>query len=347
MSNPDTSLRDLAGRVAMKPEFPVSRRKAVGLLASIAATPFSRIARAQTGQLQRATLRLNYVPNAEHAPYYLGLKKGFYKDVGIDLQILPGTGSNDTVRLVGAGNDMFGVAVADAVVTGRGRGAPVVSLGVLLQQSPNVMVSLKKSGITKPTDLYGKKVGVPSRSTVYAFWLALIKAAGLDASKVETIDLGTTPTSGVLVGGGIDAAITLATNEKVALELRGIELNVIDLGQYGVRSYGQILFCNDTLAEKQPELVKNVTAATFKSWQYTIEHTKEAIEALKEYVPETNIDHELAKWKEITPRTKARGDQVPFGHQDAAGWRSTYETFAAAGLIGTAYDPTKLIAVVK
>jgi NitT/TauT family transport system substrate-binding protein len=332
----------------MKRDLVVSRRKAVTLAASsIAVAALGGSAWAQSGQLQKATLRLNYVPNAEHAPYYLGLKKGFYKEQGVDLQILPGTGSNDTVRLVGAGNDMFGVAVADAVVTGRSRGAPVVSLGVLLQQSPNVMVSLKKNGITKPTDLYGKKVGVPSRSTVYAFWLALIKAAGLDASKVETVDLGATPTSGVLASGGIDAAITLATNEKVALELRGIELNVIDLGQYGVRSYGQVLFSNDTLVKNQPDLVKKVAAATMKSWQYTIEHTKEAVEVLKEYVPETKVEHELAKWKEITPRTKARGEQVPFGHQDAAGWRSTYETFAAAGLIGTAYDPTNLIAAVK
>jgi NitT/TauT family transport system substrate-binding protein len=136
----------------MKNEFSVSRRKAVVLAASsIAAATLPRAGWAQSEQLRKATLRLNYVPNAEHAPYYLGLKKGFYKEQGVDLQILPGTGSNDTVRLVGAGNDMFGVAVADAVVTGRGRGAPVVSLGVLLQQSPNVMVSLKKNGITKPT----------------------------------------------------------------------------------------------------------------------------------------------------------------------------------------------------
>lgn len=332
----------------MTRDFSISRRKVVALAASsIAMAAMGSSPRAQSGQLQKATLRLNYVPNAEHAPYYLGLKKGFYKEQGVDLQILPGTGSNDTVRFVGSGNDMFGVAVSDAVVTGRGRGAPVVSLGALLQQSPNVMVSLKKNGITKPTDLYGKKVGVPSRSTVYAFWLALIKAAGLDASKVDTVDLGATPTSGILVGGGIDAAITLATNEKVALELRGIELNVIDIAKYGVRSYGQVLFTNEMLVKKQPDLAKRVNEATLKSWQYTIDHTREAIEVLKEYVPETKVENELAKWKEITPRTKAIGQQVPFGHQDEAGWRATYQTFAAADLIGTAYDPVKLIAAVK
>ena len=52
-------------------------------LASTGLTP----ARAQA-PLQKATLRLNYVPNAEHAPYYLGLKKGFFREVGLDLEIL-------------------------------------------------------------------------------------------------------------------------------------------------------------------------------------------------------------------------------------------------------------------
>lgn len=322
-------------------------RRCILAAASLAMAATLQPAWAQDEGLTKVTLRLNYVPNAEHAPYYLGLKKGFYKEAGLDIEILPGSGSNETVRLVGAGNDMFGVSVADAVLIGRGRGAPVVSLAVLLQQSPNVMVSLKERGIEKPTDLYGKKVGVPSRSTVFAFWKALSSSAGLDEDQIETVDLGTTPTSGVLVSGGIDAAITLATNEKVALEKRGVELNVIDLAQYGVRSYGQVLFANEDVVKNQPEVAAKMKEATLKAWQYTIENTEEAINVLKEFVPETNIEHELAKWDEIIPRTRNLDADVPFGHQDVAGWESSYNTFAAADLIGTPYEPASLIAETK
>jgi NitT/TauT family transport system substrate-binding protein len=317
---------------------------AVAAVLALAVTGAAVPAGAQTAALKPATLRLNYVANAEHAPYYLGLKKGFYKEEGLDVTISPGTGSNDTVKLVGTGNDMFGVAVADAVVVGRGRGVPIVSTAVLLQQSPNVLASLAESNITKPEDLYGKKIGVSSRSTVFAFWLALVKSAKLDSSKVTMLDLGATATAPVLVAKTIDATIILATNEVVALKVDGFKLNVVDLGKYGVHSYGQVLFANADLVKRDPDLVKRFTRATLKSWQYTIANVDEAIGILKQYVPETEVSKEKEKWTEITPRTKALSGDVPFGHQDAAGWKDTYETFKGAGLIDTDFNPADMIA---
>lgn len=294
--------------------------------------------------LKPVSFRLNYVANAEHAPYYVGVKKGFYKDEGLQVTITPGTGSNDTVKLVGAGNDMFGVAVADAVLIGRGRGVPVVSTAVLLQQSPNVLASLTAKNITKPEDLLGKKVGVSSRSTVFAFWKAFVKATKLDESKIDFSDLGTTASSPVLIAGTIDATITLATNEIIAMREDGIKLNTLDLGKYGVHSYGQVLFANETLAQKDPALVKAFTRATLKAWEYTMANIPEAIAILKESVPETEIKKETAKWTEITPRTKALTGNVAFGSQSAEGWAATYATFQSAGLIDKAFDPASIMA---
>ncbi|HWK97405.1 MAG TPA: ABC transporter substrate-binding protein [Pseudolabrys sp.] len=294
--------------------------------------------------LKPVSFRLNYVANAEHAPYYVGVKKGFYKEAGLDVTIAPGTGSNDTVKLVGAGNDMFGVAVADAVLVGRGRGVPVVSTAVLLQQSPNVLASLTAKNITKPEDLLGKKVGMSSRSTVFAFWKAFVKETKLDETKIQFSDLGATASSPVLIAGTIDATITLATNEVVALREDGVKLNTLDLGEYGVRSYGQTLFANDNLTKKDSALVKAFTAATLKAWEYTIANVPEAIAILKESVPETEVKKEIAKWTEITPRTKALKGDVAFGSQTAEGWASTYATFSSAGLIDTAFDPASIMA---
>lgn len=311
-------------------------------MAAIGATIGAPVVRAQS--LKPVSFRLNYVANAEHAPYYVGVKKGFYKDAGLNVTITPGTGSNDTVKLVGAGNDMFGVAVADAVLVGRGRGVPVASTAVLLQQSPNVLCSLAAKNITKPEDLIGKKVGVSSRSTVFAFWKAFVKATKLDESKIEFSDLGATASSPVLIAGTIDATITLATNEVIAMREDGIKLNTLDLGKYGVHSYGQTLFANEALTKKDPALIKAFTAATLKAWEYTIANVPEAIAILKESVPETEIKKETAKWTEIAPRTKALTGNVPFGAQSAEGWASTYATFQSAGLIDQAFDPASIMA---
>jgi len=296
-------------------------------------------------ELKPVSFRLNYVANAEHAPYYLAVKKGFYKEVGLDVKITPGNGSNDTVRLVGAGNEMFGVAVSDAVATGRGRGVPVVSLAVLLQQSPNVLMSLEATNIKAPTDLYGKHVGLNSRSTDYAFWKALVKTANLDVSKIKVDDLGASSDAAMLVSKTIDATMGLATNEVVALRAEGLKLNTLEPGKYGVQAYGQVLFANQQVVEKDPDLAKRFRAATLKAWEYTIGHLDEAIAALKESVPATDVKNETAKWVEITPRTKPfDGSSIAFGTQTTEGWQKTIDTFKAADLIEKDFKPDEIIA---
>lgn len=290
-------------------------------------------------RLAKATLRLNWNPNAEHAPYYLGKKKGFYAEHGIDLDILPGTGSAVAVRLVGAGDSMFGVAVADTVTVGRSQRIPVVSLGALLQKSPTILASLKSKNITKPTDLYGKKVGDNPASTVYAFWKAFLRVNGLDTSKITEVAI-TGSSIGPLVAGTIDAAGLLLTNEVVVVESRGHPLNIIDYYDYRVRSYGQTLFTSDSVLNANKDLAKRMALATFKAWTYTLDHVDEAINALADAVPETDKKLEASKWPPIkrlvwNADAKAHG----FGYQTLEGWTQTYDTFRAGGLIQNDFDP--------
>ena len=292
--------------------------------------------------LDKTTLRLNFNPNAEHAPYYLGKKKGFYAAQGIDLTILPGTGSAVAVKLVGGGDSMFGVAVADAVTVGRSQNIPVVSLGVLLQNSPTVLVSLKSKNITKPADLYGKKVGNDPASTIFAFWKAFVTINKLDASKITEVTIAGSLV-GPLVAGAIDAGGALYTNEVVVIENRGQPLNIINYHDYGVKSYGQTLFTSERVLNANKDLAKRMALATFKSWTYTLDHVDEAVNALAEAIPETNKTLETAKWPNIkqlvwSPDARAHG----FGYQTLEGWTQTYDTFQSGGLIQNPMDPKTL-----
>jgi len=329
----------------MSKKLTLSRRDFVLTGAAVTAGLGLTSSRVRAQGLTPVSFRLNYVANAEHAPYFLAVQKGYYKDVGLDVKITPGNGSNDTVKLVGAGNEMFGVAVSDAVATGRGRGVPVVSLAVLLQQSPNVLMSLESTGIQAPTDLYGKHVGVDTRSTDYAFWKALVKSTNLDPSKIQVTDLGDGSATALLLSKAIDATMGLATNEVVAVESEGTKLNVMEPGKYGVQAYGQVLFGNEQIVTKNPDLAVRFRSATLKAWEYTIDHVDEAIAALKEAVPATDIASETAKWKEIIPRTKpVDGSSIPFGTQTVAGWQKTIDTFKAADLIDQDFKPDEIIA---
>ena len=201
--------------------------------------------------------------------------------------------------------------------------------------------SLKAKRITKPTDLYGKKVGDNPASTVYAFWKAFAQVNRLDASKITEVAIPAIIAP--LIAGTVDAGGMLLTNEVVVVEHKGFPLNIINYYDYGVRSYGQTLFTSESVLNGNRDLAKRMAQATFKSWTYTFDHVDEAVDALAEAVPETDKRLEAAKWPNIkalvwSPDAKANG----FGHQSAAGWRQTYETFRTGGLIPDAFDPASI-----
>lgn len=303
------------------------------------APTFLRYAAAK--DLTKVAFQLNFNPNAEHAPYFLGKKLGFYEEVSIDIQIKPGQGSAAAAQLVGTGDSAFGVGVADALVVAKSQAIPIISTAVLLQQSPTVLGSKKKQNILVPKDLYGKKVAVSPQSTVYAYWKAFIKVNNLDLSQIEEVS-ATGATLPLLIADKVDASGLLLTNEVVTLRYEGFEINIIQYSDYGVISYGQTLFANQDFIKKNPDIAAAFTAATLKSWTYALKHTDEAIDALAEAVPETDKKLEALKFPAIIQLSTNKEGTSRFGEQSLEGWTLSYDTFMRGGLIDTPYDPQSL-----
>jgi NitT/TauT family transport system substrate-binding protein len=308
-------------------------------LAASAVAPCRGVAR--QGDLTPMSLQLNWNPNAEHAPYYLGQQLGYYAEEGIELEILPGTGSGNAVTLVGTGDSPFGVAIADALVLGRAQGVPALSTAVLLQENPGVLVSFKEKGIVEPEDIYGKRIALNPQSTGYAFWVAFTEANNLDRSQITEVNVSTAELP-LLIADEVDITGALLTNEVVTLLADGYELNMIDYDDYGVSSYGQVLLSSDDYIAENPDLAQRFVAATLRSWEYTMEHVDEAIAALAEAVPETDVELETAKWPPIIELAMAPDGQTPFGQQSLEGWTQTAEAFEIGGLIDAPVDPATL-----
>lgn len=319
----------------------VSRAVAgAGLLAG-AGVMVGRPAVARQPGLTPVTLQLNWTPNAEHAPYYLGRDLGFYEAAGIALEILPGEGSLAAAQAVGAGESDFGVAVADAVTIVRGQGLPVVATAVLLQDSPNVLISLAEKGIVSPADLHGVRVGVDPQSTLHGTWEAFATINELDRSQIEVVTMSGLATP-LLIADEIDAAIALVTNEVPLLLEAGYALNIIDPADHGVQSYGQALISSDALLAAEPDLARAMTAATLASWLYSLTRADEALAALAAAVPGVDVAQESLKWDAIRQLAFGAAGDIPFGTQTLEKWTETYQTFVTGGLVETAYDPALL-----
>src|SRR6476660_3858534 len=104
----------------------------------------------------KVTLMLNWYVYGEHAPFYYGKEKGYFSDVGIDLEIQEGRGSGTVTQVVAAKTVQFGYVDVPTMMRAAVKGAPVEAVGVALQTNPLSAMGFAEKNIRKPEDIKGK-----------------------------------------------------------------------------------------------------------------------------------------------------------------------------------------------
>ena len=82
------------------PPFAIRSRSALVLVALVLG--LASHAFAQTKPSTKLTMRLDWKPGGQYSPFYYGKEKGYYTGEGVDLTIVPGSGSSDSVKQVGS-----------------------------------------------------------------------------------------------------------------------------------------------------------------------------------------------------------------------------------------------------
>lgn len=127
-------------------------RRALGTWLSVSAIGvFSGIFPAAA--MDKVSVRMDVFLHGPHAPFFLGVEKGFYKEQNIEVTVHPGSGSGTVIKLIGNKNDDFAYADGATLVKAISEGVPAKMVMGLLQSSPMVIVALKESGISKPSEI--------------------------------------------------------------------------------------------------------------------------------------------------------------------------------------------------
>src|SRR5512132_1127353 len=137
----------------------------------------------------KVSLRLNWYLGGLHVPFYYGKDKGYYAAEGIDLAINEGRGSANTVQVVAAGSDTFGLADSSSVIATAAKGADIKSVMSVLNSTGYSVVSLAETGIKTPKDLEGKRLAVTPGDPLGQLFLALAAHNKLDMSKITLIQV--------------------------------------------------------------------------------------------------------------------------------------------------------------
>jgi NitT/TauT family transport system substrate-binding protein len=292
--------------------------------------------------LQKVRVRLDWKGGGQHAPFYLAKQAGYYKDEGIDLEIVSGSGSSDTVKQVGAGAIEFGLADALVMTQAAQQRVPLKAISAYYLRTPIAVISPKSKPITKPEQLTGGiKLGSKKGSATFQGLVALLSANNIPLEQVKLVDIG----FGVapLLVGQVDALMGFTTSESVEAESAGMPVNVMAVADFGVDVYGLTIVANNALIDKNPELVKAFLRATHKGMEQAMRDPAAAIDAVSKQVE--NVDTTLqAKIlaKATAFWTGPEADGHGLGWQTEARWQTTIAIAQKLGLIDRAVAPSDL-----
>ncbi|MFQ5915101.1 MAG: ABC transporter substrate-binding protein [Nitrospinota bacterium] len=311
----------------------MSRWKVVfGWTAVLAAALFVLAGSAEA--LDKVNVRLDWVLRGNHAMFHVAKEKGYFKQNGIDVaKIDPGNGSQRTMKFVGGGQYPFGYGDLPTLATAKSKGVPVTSLVVVNQLSPMSFVTLADSGIKKPKDIEGRKMGVFPAGSTRIFYLAFTKMVGIDRKKVKEVAVSF-PYESYLLTKKVDA-ITGYLDAEIPILKAKAKIHIMQGAKYGYKGYGSGMLAADDVIKKNPDLVRRFTRAYIQGFVAVIKNADEAVEILARYQKKApkkvwraqlQADIDSSFMNEIT---KQRG----LGWQTHDRWRETQQILVDQSVI--------------
>jgi len=267
--------------ITMKPATPI---------AAVLAILFSGASVATAADLQKVSVRMDWVVSDYHAPFYAGVKNGFFKEQGLDVTVEPGNGSANVAQAIGNGNGEFASVDGGTVMQLVAKGLPVKCVMGYFQRNPNGVIYTEKSGIKKPKDLEGKTLALTNGDAPSALLPAFAKATGLDLSKVNIINTAAAAKNASVISGKADADVTFAFQGVPIIRAAGVSADSFDYADYGVNVPGLCIIARLDYINEHPGIVKKFVAGAQKAIGWSNDHAQQSIDILVDMNQNTKID---------------------------------------------------------
>lgn len=249
---------------------------------------------------EKVILTLNFTPYGLHFGPVMAKEAGLYAKQGLDVEILRGYGSGESVKRAALGTTTFAMADAASVIFGRDKGLGVKQIATILDKSSDAVYYRKASGIKTPRDLEGKSMGAATGESHLMLYPVFAKKAAFDGSKVQFVTMTSPAKIPSLMAGKIDAMMTFVTEEPT-IASAGVKANAewgrFLFADYGVENYSIGLIASDALMKSNPALVRKFVNATMAGYALAVANPDKAADAFVKNFPETTRDLVLAQWK--------------------------------------------------
>ena len=263
---------------------------AVGLMASVVPSAAE----------EAVKVSLNAPFDGSNAAFFLAEERGYYKEHGLTVSFDPSGGSGEAVTRIGSGSYDFGFGDINVLLDFNAKNPENAGRAVYIvyYRSPLSIASFARTGIEKPADLTGRKMGGSLTDGAYKLFPAYANVTGLKADSIEWAYGDLRLRESMLLKGDVDGILGFDSTMYFNLVRQGIKPEDIKFLYYsdaGMDLYGNAILASKKVMSERPEVVKGFVEATARGWQDAVADPAAAIAALKKKSSLVNEEIETEK----------------------------------------------------
>ncbi len=285
---------------------------------------------------QKLTLILDWFPNVDHLPIYVGRHQGFFAAEGLEIEIFSPSGTSDALKLTASGKVDLAVSYEPQTIIAAARGLDVVVIGRLIEHPLTTLLFLKDKGIKIPSDLEGKKIGYTVPGLMDVLLDAFAKLNGIQ--RYEAINVGFAIVQS-LTAGKVDAVMgPFKTYETVTMAHKGYEVGYFELEKWGIPDYDELIFVTSKRTlNKNETYMKAFQRVIGRSIEYVRKNPETALKNYLKEVPEADSKIETEAFQ-LTLPYYATGQKL-----DVSRWQQFADFALQYGLIEKKVEVTDVL----
>jgi len=291
-------------------------------------------------ELKKVTLQLSWLDQFQFAGYYMAKEKGFYKELGLDVEIKPFEFGIDIPKNVNDGKTDFAVG-RETLILERIKNPNIVALYAIFQSTPLILMSTKKSGINSINDFSNKRIMTTIDDASEVSLKAMISSNKIKLDNLTF--LKHTHNINDLVNKNTDVISAYISKSPYTLEKQGVEYNIFDPKKYGFDMYSDLLYTNQNLINYDLNTVLLFKKASLKGWEYAYTNMDESVDViLEKYNSQKLVKEELLyEAKELKKLSYFKTSTLGEIRKDKI--QRIYDLYNVMGLVSSSINLDKFI----
>jgi NitT/TauT family transport system substrate-binding protein len=287
-----------------------------------------------TNGLIPVTLQTDWYPQPEHGGFYDALIRGYYKEEGLDVTIVPGGPYINAEQQVSVGAAQFAMGSSDRVLQAVGNGEPVVAVAATMQRDPQAVMVHQDSPVHSFQDLDGHGVAIKPGSTWFDY---LVKRYHL--KNVREIP-ATYSVANFMQDPDYIQQI-FVTSEPFFARQAGVQVRTMLISETGYNPY-RVFFTSRAFLQQHPDTVAKFVRASLRGWRDYLKNPDDINAAIAKLNPALSVPQMQFSYQALRDQHFIAGEDpngAELGQFTPARWTSMYQQLLDLKVIEKPFDP--------